>query len=342
MEFKKQEVIIDGKTRILEKKPFSDIFKFHAPPTVIVGSSGCGKTTICIDLIYKFGGDCSNIYYVTATKDSIADNTISAIPKIFRREPTFASINNIWEEIKLANETLSVDPSKIYKIIQIIYGQEFVNDLKEKFAEKKYQTKDDELCFFYEVISRLIIEGCKEMTDLSKFSVKELSIINSFISKPNKTILILDDMTTELQSMSTSKSKVNYNGGFMSIKDAFNCLLIDILTRARHYNTMVCIFVHNIDFGIDKSYISNIILLGDNVAQKVLNAKSFHDNVKSIIRNVSDRVFNDTNHKHYFLAINASDNTFCVSKADIHMNDELKLTPENKKLISAWKDISAQ
>lgn len=330
MDFRKQEVQIEGKTKILEKKPFDEIFKFYSPPILIIGSSGCGKTTICIDLIYKFGSDCSNIYYITATKESIADNTIAAIPKIFRRKPTFDSISKVWEEIKLANETRNVDPEIIYRIIRLIYGDEFADDLKNKLKN------ETDLCFFFEVTGRLIIEGVKEMDDLSKFTTKELAVINSFISKPNKTILILDDMTTELQSMSVSKNKVSYNGSFLSIKEAFNCLLTDILTRARHYNVMVCIFVHNIDFGIDKSLISNIILLGDNVAQKVLNAKSFHDNAKAIIRSCSDKVFI---HKHYFLYINIADNTFCCSKADLHEGERLKLSQENEKLLEGWTKI---
>ena len=136
-----------------------------------------------------------------------------------------------------------------------------------------------------------------------------------------------------------SKNKVNYNGSFVSIKEAFNCLLTDILTRARHYNVMVCIFVHNIDFGIDKSLISNIIVLGDNVAQKVLNARSFHDNAKSIIRACSDIIFNNPNLKHYFLHINIADNTFCCSKADIHRNEQLKISSENQLLLKLYNDI---
>ena len=355
MEFRKQDVIIDGKHQLLEKKPFEDIFKFYSPPSIIVGSSGCGKTTICLDLIFKFGYDCSNIYYITATKESMTDNTISAIPKIFRRKPTFETISKVWEEIKLANETREVDPDSIYKIIQIIYGQEFTESLKEKMEAKRMEilkdnqkiwknnqsnhVEDDSLCFFYEVVGRLIIEGAKQMKDLSEFTVKELSVINSFISKPNKTILILDDMTTELQSMSVSKNKVNYNGSFLSVKEAFNCLITDILTRARHYNVMVCIFVHNIDFGIDKSLISNIILLGDNVAQKILNAKSFSDDAKAIIRATKDHVFNNPNLKHYFLSVNLANNTFCCSIADLHTGEKLKLTPENVKLIEGYKKI---
>lgn len=355
MEFRKQDVLIDGKHMILEKKPFEDIFKFYSPPTIIVGSSGCGKTTICLDLIFKFGSDCSNIYYITATKESITDNTISAIPKIFRRKPTFENISKVWEEIKLANETREVDPDSIYKIIQIMYGQDFTENLKAKIEAKRLEilkrnqkiwknnvsnhVEDDSLCFFYEVVGRLIIEGAKQMKDLSEFTVKELAVINSFISKANKTILILDDMTTELQSMSVNKSKVNYNGSFLSVKEAFNCLLTDILTRARHYNVLVCIFVHNIDFNIDKSLISNLVLLGDNVAQKILNAKSFSDDAKSIIRATKDYVFNNPNLKHYFLSINLATNTFCTSIASLHTGEKLKLTNENEKLIEGYQKI---
>lgn len=355
MEFRKQDVIIDGKHRILEKRRIEDIFKFYSPPTVIVGASTCGKTTICLDLIYKFGHDCSNIYYITATKESITDNTISAIPKVFRRKPTFESISKVWEEIKLANVAKEADEDTIYKIIQIIYGEDFVDNLKAKMKAKigdiiktnqKYwkdnkteNAKSDSLGFFYEVVGRLIMEGCKNLKDLSMFTVKELAIINSFVSKSNKTLLIMDDMTSELQSMSSSKNKVNYNGNFVSVKDAFNNLFIDIFTRARHYNLMVCMFVHNIDFGIDKSFFTNVILLGDNVAQKVLNARLFTDELKAIIRATKDAIFNNPNLKYYFLVINASTNDFCCSIADLHIGEELKLTAENEKLVECYKKV---
>ena len=205
--------------------------------------------------------------------------------------------------------------------------------------DKTENAKSDSLGFFYEVVGRLIVEGCKNLKDLSMFTVKEIAIINSFVSKSNKTLLIMDDMTSELQSMSSAKNKVNYNGNFVSVKDAFNNLFIDIFTRARHYNLMVCMFVHNIDFGIDKSFFTNVILLGDNVAQKVLNARLFTDELKAIIRATKDAIFNNPNLKYYFLVINASTNDFCCSISDLHIGEELKLTSENEKLVECYKKV---
>ena len=102
--FHNKTIILDGKEIVIENKSIKDIFKFGAPPYVICGVTQSGKTTLCLDIIYKYAKECTNVYYITGTQETIRDDTISKIPQCYRVKPTLENIVACWEDIVAAND----------------------------------------------------------------------------------------------------------------------------------------------------------------------------------------------------------------------------------------------
>ena len=123
--FKPETIKLDGGDEvILEKRSIKNIFKFDSTPYICTAMSGKGKTTLAIDMIYTFAKYCSNIYYITATKESLIDDSISLIPKAFRREPTLENIIATWSEIKSQYNAFNATPEKLIEIIVKMFGEE--------------------------------------------------------------------------------------------------------------------------------------------------------------------------------------------------------------------------
>ena len=163
-------------------------------------------------------------------------------------------------------------------------------------------------------------------------------ILNSFISKAPKVMLLLDDVSSELDGLKRNKKKVNYEGQTLSASDAYKRLIIHILTRGRHYGALICLFLHSIDILQEKSYINNLILLNDASAQKVMNARTFPEDMRKTIGAVKGHVFNST-YPYHFLYLSGLSGEVAVGKADLHINEELPLSQSNKLFVRAFDEI---
>lgn len=363
--FRKQLIQIETGDISIEAKPLTEIFKFNTQPYLIFGVSGSGKTTIALDLIYNFAKECTNIYYMTKTTESMNDDgNISLIPKCFRREPSIENIISIWEEISNFTETINVTEENLFNLIKTAYKDKAsnmiieINEEKDKICKEmmqkyKDQGKDvptssklaqtDGRAFVYETIISIIDDYIKNNTD-AIFSNKELSIIRSFYSKSApKTLLILDDITGQLEAMASSNTKVVYNGKPMREKECISMIINDMLTRSRHYNALICIFLHSTVSCIkDKSMIVNLVFLNEGAIDKVNNARTLPDTAKDIMKVAKSYVFNN-GYDHYFLYINANNvNQTCVGKASIHdPTEKLKLDKLNQEYCSAYNQIAS-
>ena len=360
--FKPVTISSNGEDTILEKRKIMDIFKFYTTPYICTAMSGKGKTTLAIDLIYSFAKECSNVYYITATKESMTDDSISLIPKAFRREPTFENMQNAWNEIVGQNEAINAQPEKLTELIIKIYGEEVAKTLNKQIETQKniirernskiykqngdskdviqQKIKNDMLAFTYEIKRRVILFAFKEFNDLDeKLTIEETSIVNAFISKPPRTLLILDDVTSELERLKSDTNKVLVNDSYVSKSKAFQSLLTDILTRARHFNCMVVFFVHSIDIFDCKDKIDRLVMFDSSMTQKLNNLKSFDQKMKHLITQASDKLFGNKDYDHMFLYYSRSGKDICVGKASLHISDQLEISDSSKKYIELYNNV---
>ena len=347
-----------GEEKILEKKHIRDIFKFNSTPYICVAMSGRGKTTLAIDLIYTFAKQCANVYYITSTKESITDDSIGLIPKAFRREPTLENIMNVWDEIVAKNEAMNAASEKINEIIIKMYGENVAKELNKLIEEQKQKiitrntkmykskgyrrediqnyVKNDTLAFVYELKRRVVLFGLEDNPNINEnLTVEQTDIINSFVSKPGKTLLILDDITSELNRIKTDTNKILYKDNYLSKAKVFQAVMTDMLTKARHYNAIVVFFVHTIDIFEQRDNIDRLIMFDTSAAQKINNIRTFTPSMRKLINIASDKLFSG-NYNHYFLSYWREGDQICVGKAQLHNGEQIDLSEESKTFLQLY------
>ena len=363
--FRKQSIVLEsGKEIVMEAKPLDKIFRFNEPAYLIFGSSGAGKSTIAMDLLHTFAGQCSNIYYLTSTTESMQDSSISVIPKCFRREPNIENIINVWEEIKAFTSTINVNDSQLFQLIKTAYKDGASNMiieikqrkdaiLKEQIEFYKEHGKDimnasklaqnDATAFMYETVIAIVNDYISNNGD-DVFSNEEMTLIRSFHSKSTpRTLFILDDITGQLEAMSKSNAKVLYEGKLQREKDAISAIFTDMLTRCRHYNALVCIFLHTtVPCISDKSLLVNVVFMNEGAIDKVSGARTMPETTKNIMKVAKEYVFN-SGYKYYFLYINSNEvEKTCVGKASLHdITEPLQLDSLNRKYREAYEKIAS-
>ena len=368
--FKPITIKIDNNDeKTLEKKTLKEIFRFNSTPYICVAMSGRGKTTLAIDLIYTFAKQCANVYYITSTKESITDDSIGLIPKAFRREPTLENIMNVWDEIVAKNEAMNAASEKINEIIIKMYGEGVAKQLNKLIDAQKQKIitrntklykskgvkredlqnyiKNDTLAFVYELKRRIVLFGLKDRPDIDEsLTMEQTNIINSFVSKPGKTLLILDDITSELNRIKTDTNKILYKDNYLSKAKIFQAVMTDILTKARHYNAIVVFFVHTIDIFEQRDNIDRLIMFDTSAAQKINNIRTFTPSMRKLINVASDKLFN-SNYDHYFLSYWREGDQICVGKAQLHNGEQIDLSTESNTflklydmVLSGFKDVN--
>lgn len=360
--FKPITISANGEDTLLEKRKITDIFKFYQTPYICTAMSGKGKTTLAIDLIYSFAKSCSNVYYITATKESMTDDSISLIPKAFRREPTYENMQAVWDEIVRQNNAMNAPPEKITELIIKLYGEDVAKKINDEIETQKsiiinrntkmYKEqgkskdtiaqliKNDTLAFAYELKRRVILNAFKDFDNLDeKLTEEQTAIVNAFVSKPTQTLLILDDVTSEIERLKTDTNKVLINDAWLSKSKAFQSLLTDILTRARHYNCIVVFFVHTIEIFDCKDKIDRLVMFDNSMTQKIQNLKSFNLKMKHLISAAGDKLFGNNDFKHMFLYYSRSENDICVGKASLHISDQLEISESSSKFIDLYNSV---
>lgn len=333
-------------------RPISEIFKNNDTPYLAVGQSKNGKTTLCIDIIHKYAKQCAKIFYVSATDEMVADNAITTIPQVFKRKPTFNQINAIWKDIKRSNTYANKTRQDYLNLISSIYPNDIANVIVQKYNEymKQVQEKlnrvDSTKLYDYldvigiEILSRLIISGVnKYSTD--KLKTEELLFVRSILSTNTKTILILDDVSAELNRIKSMNDKVvveleDGNVTTMAISKAYKALLTDIFTKARRYNCIVCVFVHTWDTIEVKDQIKNFILMDIKSAEDVKRYRTVSTaKVKDIIEIIKSDIY--TKYKYHVIVI--KDEDICITKADLNLGKELELDELNQNYVDAYNQL---
>ena len=359
-QFRTEPIQIENETINLEFKPISEIFRDDEAPYLAVGQTEGGKTTMCVDIIHKYASKATNIYYVSSTQSMVGDSAIQTIPNLFKLSPTFENLNNIWKEIKEKSEHSAITPESMIQLLPNIYPQPDVknilgvynNKMREIDAELHAKHKNlppqkinetvsnEKDLISIEVLTRLILSGINTY-GTNGLDKKQMDIINALLSTEPKTILLIDDVTSELNKMKTMTDKVMFGTdgqeSLMKIDKAFELLLIDIFTKARRYNVLMVLFVHTWNTINVKNTVKNFILIDRPAVDGIKMLKTVgSDRSKKLIREAADKVFGKY---PYHVLVVKNNETVCVTKADLNTGNTLKLDRLNQNLLNAYNSI---
>ena len=358
--FRETEIQVEDKTIVLKQEPIDSIFKFGSQPYIILGTSGSGKTKLSMHLIYRYAEECTKIFYVSSTKASsfdMANDDINCIPRVFRRTPSYKDIYGIWKDIIEEDKALKASIEEQEAILSKLMGNsgkasakllkekcvEVYNEQKQKYiargdskedAEKS--AKRDEYAMLCSALSILIVDAVNQKGNKT-LSEKELLIVDSLVSAKPQTLLILDDVTAEMEALKSNRTKqVMWDGKQFPISTAYDLMLTDILTRGRHYNCLIAIFVHDINV-IKTGQINNLVVFDQASAQSLRLYRKIPKTFLNTLSVASNTVFNGE-YKYYFIYGRPNDNYICVGKADLQ-SGEIDLSPANKALVKAYDEI---
>jgi hypothetical protein len=205
----------------------------------------------------------------------------------------------------------------------------------ETEANRLAQTDAD--AFYCETIARLIVDGTTRNSQ--NLTSEELQAARAFVSDYPKVMLILDDVSAELDALKTQTKSVQFNGASMKISNAYKSLILDILTTGRHKNAIICLFLHDIDIIQNmKSQIENVILLNATAANKIAMSRTFGPILRRKIESISPVLF-VPEFEYYFLYLALSKGHACVGKADLFEGSCIKLSDLNKNYVEVYNNI---
>lgn len=337
--FRGDKIEINKKIYDLEFKAIKDIFKFDDTPYLCIGKSKGGKTTFAVDIIHKFGQESSKIFYISATQQMIGEDSIMSIPKLFTRDPKFETLNNIWSDIKESCEYVSATEEQLLNVLTRIYPSDIQRQLSRHFKtwrnSNACKDEDSKTIAAVEVLSRLVLNGIDIYGD-KRLTSSDIVLVQSLISTEQKTILIIDDVSAELEQMKTSNEKVIFNGAQLPVKKAYTALLIDILTKARRYNCIVVMFLHSWNILDVKSMISNFIVIDQNAVDNLQNIRTVGENTRKLVQEAAKKIFGI--YKYHVIVCKGGEDVF-VTKADLNTTNELQLDELNKRLVKAYNSV---
>lgn len=358
--FREVEIQVEDKTLVLKQEPIDNIFQFNSQPYVILGTSGSGKTKLSMHLIYRYAEECTKIFYVSSTKASsfnVVDDDINRIPRVFRRTPSYEDIYGIWHDIVEEDTALQVSAGNYEAILSKILGDkgkaavkyvqekclEVYKEQKERYLKRgddqdtaEKNAKRDETAMKCSALSILLVDAVNQKGN-QMLSEKELLIVDSLISAKPQTLLILDDVTAEMEALKANATKmVKWQGTQYKVARAYELLITDILTRGRHYNCLIAIFLHDLSV-IKAGQINNIVIFDQASAQSVQLYQKIPKPFKKTLKIVSDIVFSGE-YKYYFVYGQPNNNYVCVGKADLQ-SGSIEFSPANKSLIKVYDEI---
>ena len=197
-------------------------------------------------------------------------------------------------------------------------------------------TEEDILAWKIEVIVREIFNGVAQY-GTSTLKEEDMNILKCIISGKQKTLLLIDDVSAELQEMANNKTPVVYNGKQTKLAIAYKMMLIDMMTRIRHYNSIMVMFVHNWDTIDVRDKVDNFIVLDPVSAEGINRFRTIPESTRQAVIEGAKLIFGK--YKYHFLVVKNAGNDVCVSKADLHDNDTLEVDPLNQKWIEVYDAI---
>lgn len=325
--------------------PIKEIFKFGDAPFLCVANSMGGKSTVCYDMIYQFAKEATKIYYVTGTPNDPKDKVLSKIPNLFKRTPTFENIYAIYKEIKSCYEAYSSTLETLMKLIGKIYPSQDIVEInkilargpKKDFDDRPF-TQDDLTAWKYEMCSRLIVSGYEARKNVIRLDEEELLIIKSFVSQQPKILLIMDDVTSEMESLKFDKTDVIYEGAPKKKREAYTELLLNMMTAGRHWNCIIALFVHNWNTINMKNNLNNFIILDKTNADGLSSFRSLKT-LNAIVNSLKGEIYGY--YKYHAIVCKNAENFVGVTKAQLHTDDQFVFDGPTMKAIEIYNNVNS-
>ena len=331
----------DGKDLRVKFTDVKDMFNFRGqPPIVCVSTTKGGKTVFAIDLLYKYAKQARYVYYVSETGKNMMDEKTTSIPGFIVRDPSkscFDTISRIWNDIQARGEAFKADETIYRNLFKHIYpGVDVIGEVN-RYVESLDIDSRSKLVVKSEIFTRIIIDRVNtEPKVLEKLAelrdgMTYIDLVNSKISKSNKTLVILDDMTTAIERAASDKAMRKVAGQVVRGSEAVRLLFKDMFQRARHYNCLIVMFIHEIKpFQTIMGNITNYMFLNYGAFGDVARKGQFvgKDYFEGAIRQL--KIFDD--YKYHAVFCNTSTREIKVTRADLHDPDEkMELHPDTLK-----------
>ena len=312
-----------------------ELLKFrNMKPVVCVGITGGGKTTLAIDVLAKFAKQANNVYFITQTTKSYTDTAMSKIPSYFIKEPgddPFTLISGIWDDIEARVKAISIEPDSVKTILSALYpGKDVNSQLESYISSLGIVDPHDQNAVRIEILTRLILDKVnQDESVLTRFDKPTRMKINGLITNTTKSILILDDVTGMLSSLTNAREPVIYDGVSQTKSKAFISLLRNMLTRGRHTNCIIMMFIHDINVLGDTvvKSLDNLIIMDASSATTIAGKTSLGKDVCEYLKFAMKKtdIFNPNRFKYYSMFLSRSNRQIYITKADLH--DHIDISP---------------
>lgn len=333
---RKSIIDYDGSEYKISFTNVKDMFSFNdQPPIVCLSTTKGGKTVLSIDLLFQYAKDARYVYYVSETEINEFGETACIPTLVYRnpREDCCGVLNKIWNDIKARGTTLTSNDNIYRSVFEVIYPGVDVIKLVNEYIKTQDLSGFDKNISKLEILNRIIIDRINsDPTYLEKLAETGngqdlIDFVNSRVTKSNKTLLILDDMTSAIEKAKDDKKTIRVGRQLLKASDAIKSIFNDMFTRARHYNCLIFIFVHNIDSMLE--YMRNItcyMFLNSSGFESMLTRQKF--NKKQVFRHrVNElKIFDYDYHVFY---CNTDSGETKITKADLHdPSEKVELHPD--------------
>lgn len=296
-----------------------------------INDNGTNNSTV--NTLFKIYNQLINANKLDKDNATWCTNIINAYPEVF----------NDGDERKSLTWMLG----QVGNYLERSYYESKVKDNMNDKRKEQYDIESKHInnCFVIETIQRIIINiTMKYPQSIYALSENEVAIINGFYSEKPKTIFIIDDCTEALGSFSkdTKNKVISLDGSLQSVNKAYSSLITSILTRARHCNCMVCMFIHDIAVIPCKDNINNFICFDLAHVAAIQRSKSVNTRTKAVLEYMAERIFSNNMYKYCFIYYNGSidmDNVY-VGKADQHGSAPIEFSPIIQNYISVYDSFN--
>ena len=324
-----------------------DLYRFHNPPYIGIANSGAGKTKLCLDILHNFGKEATNIFFVTNTPETLAEDDLAQIPSYCIRTPDkdpVGVISGVWNDIKSRCEAMNPKKSDISIILARLFPGMNMESIIDKYISRKCKGMSPDLVkrTSAEIISRVISLKIKSHPELmNDFENEHRNVIRGFMSIDQKTIFILDDVSESFSVASTATNKRAVGNSVVSSKNAFNSLLMDIFTRIRHYNCLCFLFLHSFSLIENfKSMIDEVAIFDPSTLNAFHNMTSLPVEARKVAFDVENELKILSRGLHYYFLVKLSTGSVKISRAKLH-NDEtsIPISEPIRKLHEVLREI---
>lgn len=345
--FKKQDYKYNDITYALYDKPLDQVLTVgYNKPYLALGASEGGKSTLLLDAIVNNIDKVSKFWLFLPASSSKNESMQIIVDKCFIRELTWDNLYAVYNEIKDIGEQHNRDVGDLVNLATKLADTRSPEEGRRirSLCQEMNSTLNNmqQLSVKYEVLARYILNCAPDPNELNE---SETKLIQSFLTPNISYMVIFDDVTTTLTTFKSVKEKVTFNGQKMSMIDAFNALINEWMTRARHGKNLTIISAHTADTfapAIRKA-VGSIIYCGSQAASE--NQRTFSRGIEAAASVMREIIAKDPGYKYYCSIYSDSNridesNKLSIVRASLHDNNtRLNYSKDLKQQLDIYHDV---